>query len=135
MAWYCPKCERKFGKPNQNHMCGKYDIDKLFDGKSDEHLLIFDKLIVGVIDWPEMEISASVNTIIFTSKTTCFVVRPMSKCMDVKFYSDKIIDSSQIFKTGEYSGKYYYHIRISKVEEMQETFFNLLKIGYNYSMR
>lgn len=135
MAWYCPTCKRKFGKPNQNHMCGEYDIDRLFEGKPEELTLIFDKLLVELIDWPEMAVAASVNTIIFTSKTTFLVVRPMSKLMDIKFYYNEEIQHPHIFKAGEYRGKYYYYIRISTVEEMDESFFKLLKQAFIYSMR
>lgn len=135
MAWYCPSCKRKFGKLNQHHMCGQYDMDALFEGKPDELLLIFDKLLVELIDWPEMAVAASVNTIIFTTKTTFLVVRPMSKLMDIKFYSDKEIHHPLIHKSDSYRGKFYYHVRIDSVEAMTASFFSLIKEGYHYSMR
>lgn len=135
MAWHCPTCKRKFGKPNQHHMCGQYDMDALFEGKPDEFLLIFDKLLVELIDLPEMAVGASVNTIIFTSKTTFLVVRPMSKLMDIKFYTTEELQHPLLFKSGEYRGKYYYHIRVASVEELTADFFKLIQHGYRYSMR
>ena len=135
MSWFCPKCNRKFGKPNQSHYCGDYDMDALFEKKPDELILIFDKLLATLMDWPEMSVGASVNTIIFTSKSTFLVVRPMSKLMDVKFYTDQSIEHPLIHKGGEYRGKYYYHVRIGNVEEMTEEFFTLIQEGYRYSMR
>ena len=135
MAWYCPECKRKFGKPNQHHMCGQYDLDSLFEGKPEELLLIFDRLLVELIEWPEMAVAASVNTVIFTSKTTFLVVRPMSKLMDIKFYSDKEIHHRLIHRSGEYRGKYYYHIRVAHEEELADDFFSLIREGYKYSMR
>jgi len=110
-------------------------MDALFEGKPDELILIFDKLLVELIDWPEMEVGASVNTIIFTSKSAFLIVRPMSKLMDIKFYSDESIEHPLIHKSGDYRGKYYYHIRVSSEEELTEDFFKLIQYGYRYSMR
>jgi len=135
MPWYCPECQRKFGKPNQNHMCGQYDMDALFEGKPDEFILIFDKLLSTLMDWPEMAVAASVNTVIFTSKSTFLVIRPMSKLMDIKFYSDQLIEHPMIHKFGDYRGKYYYHIRVAHHEALNEEFFALIQAGYQYSMR
>lgn len=110
-------------------------MDALLEGKPDELLLIFDKLLVELIDLPEMVVAASVNTIIFTSKSTFLVVRPMSKQMDIKFYSTEQIEHPLIHKSGEYRGKYYYHIRVANVEELTADFFKLIQYGYRYSMR
>ncbi|MDP9077886.1 MAG: hypothetical protein M3O71_10715 [Bacteroidota bacterium] len=50
MPYICPKCERELVSEQQRHYCAKISLDDLFKGKSDELLLLFDKLLAEVAD-------------------------------------------------------------------------------------
>ena len=83
--WTCPKCERRFNKDNQSHYCTTKTIDELFEGKSEDLILAFDKVLLAMYEMGEISIGASVNTVIFTNKKAFLIVRPLSKLLDLKF--------------------------------------------------
>ena len=99
MSWTCPKCERRLKNANQWHSCVKQDIDSLFENKGGELIYVFDKLLLAVAEWPGVDISATKNCIVFVTSQTFLVVRPMKKLLNIKFYSDTLIESPLIFKT------------------------------------
>ena len=85
--WNCPKCERNFKTRNQSHMCAIVSIDDLFAGKPDDLLMAFDALLVGVIDWNPCSVGATRKAIFFAKEKAWLIVKPMSKQLDIKFYS------------------------------------------------
>jgi len=85
--WTCPKCERDLKNPNQWHNCVKVSIDSLFEGKSEELVLVFDKLLSEIIDWENIAVSATQNCIVFVHNQTFLIIRPMKKQLDLKFYT------------------------------------------------
>jgi len=134
MSWYCPSCNRKFGKDNQSHMCGDYDIDRLFEGKPDELTLIFDKLLVGVMEWPDIDVGATKNCVVFTSAKTYLVVRPMSKLIEVKFYFSEPLHHPLIHKVVLYGGKHNHFFRFKNEAELTPDVFEILRQSYQYSL-
>ncbi len=133
--WTCPRCERRFNKDNQSHYCTTKSIDELFEGKAEHLLLAFDKVLVDVYDFGEMSIGASVNTVIFTNRKAFLIVRPMSKLLDLKFYSDELHKSAKIHKSGPWAKKFYHHIRVKEAEEIDDEVIGLLKKGYDFGMK
>lgn len=133
--WTCPNCERKFKTRNQSHTCGEKTLDDLFENKSDELILAFDKILVEVIDWEPCSVGAAKNTAVFTSKKAWLILRPMTKELDLKFYFDKPLESDALKKVTFTFGKYAHHIRVKSEEEITEEVFRLLKIGYEFSLR
>jgi len=126
----CPKCEREIKNPNQWHNCVKVSIDSLFEGKAEELVLIFDKLLSEVIDWENVVVSATQNCIVFVHHQTFLIIRPMKKQLDLKFYSETVQEEFPIIKSIFYSGKYENHIRVSKVEELTPTIYGYIKQSY-----
>jgi len=128
--WTCPKCERELKNPNQWHNCVKVSIDSLFEGKADEFLLIFDKLLVEIYDWENVAVSATQNCIVFVHNQTFLVIRPMKKQLDVKFYSENAIEQLPVIKSVFYFGKYENHIRLSSLNELSPQVFSLIRDSY-----
>ena len=85
--WTCPKCERKIVHANKWHYCEKVGIDSLFEGKREELILLFDRLLSHIISWEDVGVSATKNCIVFVHRQTFFIVRPMKKVLSLKFYS------------------------------------------------
>ena len=129
--WTCPKCERELKNPNQWHNCVKVSIDSLFEGKSEELVWVFDKLISEIIDWENVAVSATQNCIVFVHNQTFLVIRPMKKQLDLKFYSEKEQYEFPIIKSVFYSGKFENHIRVSMLSELTPAIFKHIKQSYN----
>lgn len=128
----CPKCERELKNPNQWHNCVKVSIDSLFEGKSEELVLVFDKLLAEIVDWENVVVSATQNCIVFVHKQTFLIIRPMKKQLDLKFYSEKEKKELPIGKSIFYSGKYENHIRVSNLEDLTPIVYAYIKQSYTF---
>ncbi len=133
--WQCPTCERLFKNTNQVHMCTRKDIGELFLDKPDELVLAYDDIIQHIKHWKPFSQGASVHSIIVTSKKAWLILKPMKKELDVKFYTDQPIASDRVKKITEYRNKFAHHIRISHPLQVDQEVFNLLKEGFDYSIK
>jgi hypothetical protein len=128
--WTCPKCERDLKNPNQWHNCVKVSIDSLFEGKSEDLVLVFDKLLSEVMEWENVLVSATQNCVVFVHHQTFLVIKPMRKQLDIKFYSLKELDEFPIIKSIFYAGKFENHIRVSSIEELSPAVFKHIRQSY-----
>ncbi len=133
--WTCPKCNRNFKINNQVHFCTNKDIGELFLNKPDELVIAFDTILNYINNWEPNSFGSSINTIVFTSKITWLVIKPTTKFLDIKFYSDEGLESDLIYKVVPYGRKMGYHLRISYENQLTPRFFDLLKIGFQYSLK
>ncbi|MEL7122789.1 MAG: DUF5655 domain-containing protein [Bacteroidota bacterium] len=133
--WICPKCERHFKTKNQSHACETKDIGEFFEGKPDGLVLAFDKILTAVIDWDPNSVGPAKNAIVFANKKAWLIIKPMSKELDIKFYSDQPLESEIFKKVGEYRNVFVYHIRVKHELEVTEEVIDLLREGYNYAMK
>lgn len=131
--WTCPTCNRKFRINNQSHMCVVKDIGELFLDKPDNLVLTFDTLLTAIGNWKPLSYGASVNTIVFTNKKAWLIVRPMSKELDLKIYSNEILESGLIKKTQAFGEIFAYHLRIKEEYEVTSELVALLRKGYDYA--
>jgi Domain of unknown function (DUF5655) len=129
--WTCPKCERELRNPNQWHNCVKVSIDSLFEGKSEELVLVFDKLLSEILDWKDVAVSATQNCIVFVHNQTFLIIKPMKKQLDLKFYTQNEQEELPVIKSVVYSGKFENHIRVSMLSELNHEVFQLIKQSYN----
>ncbi len=130
MAWTCPVCERELVKENQWHNCVKVSVDNLFTGAEAELILVFDKILAEVAEWPSVLVSTTQNCIVFVHRQTFLIIRPMKKVLDLKFYSGDLMHGGLITKSDHYSGKYENHVRISKAEQLTTTLFTYIQASY-----
>jgi hypothetical protein len=131
MSWICPKCERELLKENQTHYCARVSIDSLFKGKPDELVLVFDKILAEVADWPDVLVSTTPNCIVFVHRKTFLVVRPMQKVLDVKFYSETALSGPPIIQSMLYAGKYASNVRLKTLDELVPRVFRLIRQSYH----
>lgn len=112
-------------------MCSTKSIDDLFEGRSENLILAFDKVLVGVIDWEPCTVGASTNAVVFTKEKAWLIIRPMTKEIDIKFYYPTKIDNPLIKKTSLFGKKIGHHIRISDEIEVTDELLKLLRMGYD----
>lgn len=127
----CPKCERTLRNPKQWHNCVKVNIDSLFEGKAEELVFVFDKLLSEIVDWDQVEVSATKNCIVFVQHQTFLIIRPMRRQLDLKFYSETQQENDLIIKSIPYSGKYENHIRVSTLDDLNQSVYSFIKQSYH----
>lgn len=66
MSRNCPKCERESPRKDFRQYCARVGLDSPFEGRSDELVLIFDKILSDVAGGPKFLIST-------TPKLHCFL--------------------------------------------------------------
>jgi hypothetical protein len=106
------------------------DLDSLFEGKSTELVLAFDKLLLSVADWEDVAISNTPNCVVFVHRQTFLVIRPMKAALDVKFYSEVPPVGLTLHKSYIYSGRYANHFRIAKLEDLMPAMIGYIRESY-----
>ncbi len=128
--WTCPKCERKIKHANQWHNCVKVELDSLFEGKEEQLIYAFDRILSEIMDWDGVAVSATANCIVFVHNQTFLIIRPMKKQLDLKFYSKVESTEFPIIKSIAYGGKFVNHIRVSSVDELTPEIFKYLRDSF-----
>ena len=101
---------------------------------SDYLVLAFDAIFNVVMNWEPISAGASVHTVVFTNKKAWMIIKPMAKCLDVKFYNHEPIDSDLFTKITEYKGKYAHHLRLKDDTEINDEIIELIRIGWKWGM-
>lgn len=128
--WTCPLCERDLKRENQWHMCIKADLNSLFVGKPEELEFVFDKILAEVIEWDGVIVSNTRKAIMFVHHQTFLVIRPMTKFLDLQFYSKEVQACPPFFKSKKVSKKWENHLRISTLDELSPQLIKWLKASY-----
>jgi hypothetical protein len=128
--WTCPICERDLKKENHWHMCIKADLNTLFEGKPKELEFAFDKILAEIYEWDEVIVSNTQNAVMFVHRQTFLIIRPMSKFLDLKFYSKDQQPCPPFFKSTQVSKKFENHYRISSLDELKPTLIRLIRQSY-----
>ena len=124
---FCPSCKRTLRNINAWHYCKEVDIDDLFVKKSDEIVLAFDRILQIVGEWEDVDISATKNCVVFVKNKTFLVVKPMTKFLEVKFYSNEIIEDDSLYKFHLWSSKYEGIIRLENELQIKPVFYQYFK--------
>jgi hypothetical protein len=129
----CPSCKRVLRNPNAYHYCKQVDIDDLFVNKSDEILLAFDRLLQVVAEWQAVEISGTKNCVVFVRNKTFLVAKPMTKCLEIKFYATKPIEDDGLYKCHLWNSKHEGIIRVQNENELNQKHFQYFENSYSIS--
>jgi hypothetical protein len=126
----CPSCNRVLRNVHAWHYCKEVNIDDLFLNKTDEIILAFDKVLQTVAEWQDVEVSGTKNCVVFVKRKTFLVVKPMTKCLEIKFYASEAIDDEDLYKCDLWNSKYAAVIRIKKEDELKPKHFQYFKNSY-----
>ena len=125
-------CERDLLKENHWHICVKADLDSLFEGKPKELEFMFDKILAEVVEWDGVIVSNTRKCVMFVHRQTFLVIRPMSKFLDLQFYSKEEQLCPPFFKSTKVSKKFENHIRISSLEELSSLLLKHIRNSYDF---
>jgi Domain of unknown function (DUF5655) len=129
----CPHCKRKLHNINAWHYCKEVAIDDLFVDKSDEIVLAFDAVLQQVETWEGVEISATKNCVVFVKNKTFLVVKPANKWLEIKFYSNSIIEDDDLHKCHIWNSKYEGIVRLTNEQDLKPKFMQYIKKSYQIS--
>lgn len=129
----CPNCKRTLRNINAWHYCKEVAIDDLFVHKSDDIVLAFDSLRQAVAEWKDIEISATKNCIVFVRNKTFLVAKPMTKFLEIKFYSKEYIEDDDLYKCHLWGSKYEGIVRLSHENQFTSKYLDYFKASYQIS--
>ena len=130
MPVICPKCDRPVSSLKQWHYCKKVDMDSLFERKEDNVLHVFDKLLETVGQWSDVQFSATKACIVFVSKTTFLIAKPMKKALDLHFSLVEPDEDPAVYKCVAYGGRFVHYIRLHVPEELDNRVLSLIRKAY-----
>lgn len=111
-------------------MCIKADLNSLFARKPKELEYVFDKILAEVIEWDDVIINNTRKAIMFVHNQTFLVIRPMTKFLDLQFYSKEVQACPPFFNSKKVSKKYENHLRISTLEEINPLLLRRIRESY-----
>ncbi|MFD0793123.1 DUF5655 domain-containing protein [Mucilaginibacter litoreus] len=130
MSWTCPKCDRELPWKDYRHYCQRVSLDSLFEGRSPELVLAFDKILAEVADWDKVLVGVTPNCIVFTRRVGFLIIRPMKKWLDIKFYSAAPYPEKPVIKSFKSGNKYENHIRVASTEDIRPGLFVNIRDSY-----
>ncbi len=129
----CPKCNRSVRNLNSYHYCMEVFIDDLFQNKPDEVMLAFDRLLSEVSMYEDIEVSATKNCIVFVRNKTFLVVKPMKKCLEIKFYATCFLEDDELYRCTKWNSKFEGILRVTDEEFLKPKHFQYIKNSYQIS--
>ena len=131
MSWTCPKCDRELPWEAYRHYCERVDLDSLFEGRSPELILTFDKILAEVSGWPKVLVGVTPNCIVFTRRACFLIIRPMKKWLDIKFYSASEHKEKPVIKSAVAGKKFAHHIRVESLGDIRPALFKYIRESYD----
>ncbi|NJB86332.1 hypothetical protein GGR26_002100 [Lewinella marina] len=136
--WTCPKCQRPFRRAGQWHVCSEKTIDEIFAGKPDQVVMAFDDVLVATAEWEPNLITPARHAVMFTNKRAWMVDRPMSKLLELSFFTGELLHSPVLHRSApDHMGqkKFRHSIRLSGPGELSPEAVALMRKGYDYGNR
>ncbi|MEM9525364.1 MAG: DUF5655 domain-containing protein [Bacteroidota bacterium] len=119
-------------------MCNDLTVEDLFENKPDDLLLAFDEVLLATADWEPNSVGAASKSIVFTNKRAWLIVKPMSKLLEISFYTAGPLSGSAIHKSAPFVGsltRFRHSIRLSGPGELTPEIVDFLKMGFDYANR
>lgn len=133
--WICPKCNRRFKNTNQDHSCGNFSIEMVFEKYPSFIYDVFKYIHDHVRSYGEMQIRAVKNGVMFSVKTTFLALKPHAHYLGIEFSLGNEYNEFPIERCVKISKKEYAHImRIENKQEIDQQLFNWLKEAYEFNL-
>lgn len=107
------------------------DYKQLFGNKEEEVLAIFSTLLDFLHDLGPFDIEVKKTSLHLVKEKAFLGVHPKKKCLDLNIVSNQAIDHPLITKNEQVSkNRWHNNLRLSSVEEVDDTVKNLLQAAY-----
>jgi hypothetical protein len=93
-------------------------------------MLLFDKILAKVADWPKVMVGYTPYCIVFTRCVGFLVIRPMKKWLDIKFYSAIPHPEKPVLKSVAACKKFANHIRVTTLDDLRPGLFKYIRMSY-----
>lgn len=113
-------------------------LDDIFAGKPEPLSHAFDDVLLAVMDWEPNHVGAAKRAVVLTSKRAWLIVRPMTKVLEVSFYTDGPLLSPVLHRSAPWmkgKTKHRHSFRLGGPGELSAEHTRLLKLGWAYGMR
>lgn len=105
-------------------------MDELFQKTTDDVLLVFDTILSNVATWDDVAVSATKNCVVFVRNKTFLVMKPMTKCLEIKFYSDEPFEDEDLHKSSQWNSKFEGVLRLSFEDQIKPHYYDYFKASY-----
>lgn len=130
VMWTCPKCNREFRNRNQDHSCGDFSIEKVFE-KYSEIFPLFQLVRDEILKFGEVRIYPVKNAVMFAVYSTFLAVKPHKKYLVLEFTSKQKHTEFPIEKSVRISKSRFFHIvKIDSHDNIDKQLINWLKEAY-----
>jgi len=134
--WTCPNCGRQFKNRSQEHSCGYFTIEQVFENKPPEIFMLFQKINDKVKSFGEMQVRAVKNGVMFSVKSTFLALKPHRSYLAVEFAGGTAHDEFPVERCIKISRNEFAHImQIEQTEETDEQLIGWLKEAYRFNCR
>jgi hypothetical protein len=94
-------------------------------------VLVFDKILAEVADWPKVLVGVTPNCIVFARRVGFLIIRPMKKWLDIKFYSAVPHPEKPVIKSIAAVKKFANHIRVESLDNLRPALFKYIRESYD----
>jgi len=135
-VWTCPNCNCQFKNRNQDHSCGHFTIEQVFDKRPPEIFEIFKTIHDTVKCFGNMQIRAVKNGVLFSVKSTFLALKPHSKYLAVEFACGNAYDEFPVEKYVRVSKTEYAHLlRVENLSEVDNQLIEWLREAYEFNCK
>lgn len=133
--WTCPKCKREFKNRNQDHSCGTFSIEKVFE-KYPDVFPLFNTLRSKVENLGKVKIYPVKNAVIFNVHSTFLAVKPRKNYLALEFTSENIDHEFPIEKSVQISkSKFAHFIKIDSADNIDNQLIKWLEEAYKNDLQ
>jgi Domain of unknown function (DUF5655) len=129
--WRCERCGRRFANRNQTHSCGRYDLERHFEGKAPAIRALFDTIVDAIRDIGPVEILPEKSRIAFQVRMSFAQVTPRRAWLDGHVVLARRLESPRFRSIQTISARNHVHVfRIEKPEDVDAEFRDWLTEAY-----
>ena len=132
LLWTCPRCRRQFANRKQSHSCGQFTVEQLLDGKPQEIVELFERVIDMVNRCGEVVLAPTKTRVLFRVRTVFATVAVSKNWPDVVFVLGRCLKHRRIKKAQrEYPGIVHF-LRIEEPEDLDDDLAGWLQEAYDH---
>jgi len=130
--WRCTRCGRRFANPNQNHFCGRHDLNRHFEGKSREVRQLFDALLGLLRRFGPVTILPEKTRIAFQVRMSFAAVSVRKRHLVGHFVLGRRIESPRFLRVETYSPRNHVHaFRLDELGDLDAEFAKWAREAYD----